>query len=94
MDVIRKDNGKQGVFLAIEDGIELGEMTYVWGGDDKIIIDHTGVRPEYEGQGVGQSLFHSAVNFAREEKIKIVPVCAFAIAMFRRAPENKDVLVN
>lgn len=92
MDIIRKDNGKDGVFKAIEDGIELGEMTYVWANDDKIIIDHTGVRTQYEGQGIGKSLFAKAIEFAREQNIKIVPVCPFVVTLFKRAPGDQDVL--
>lgn len=92
MDIVKKDNGRNGVFMAVEDGVQMGEMTYVWGGEDKIIIDHTGVAPQYEGQGVGKSLFGKAVEFARENKVKIVPVCPFVVALFKRMPETQDVL--
>lgn len=92
MDVINKDNGKNGVFMAVEDGVQMGEMTYVWAGEDKILIDHTGVPPQYEGQGVGKDMFMKAVEFAREKGIKIVPVCPFVVALFKRMPETRDVL--
>ena len=41
MVIERSDDGKKGHFKAVEDGNELGKMTYVWAGEDKIIIDHT-----------------------------------------------------
>lgn len=92
MNVINKDNGKNGVFMAVEDGVQLGEMSYVWGGDNKIIIDHTNVAPQYKGQGIGKCMFNEAVSFARNKQIKIIPVCPFVVALFKRVPEAKDVL--
>lgn len=92
MTIKHKDYGENGAFKAYdENGRKAGEMTYTWAGDEKIIIDHTGVKPEYEGQGVGRKLILSAVEFARKAGIKIMPLCPFAKAMFERIPEIKDV---
>ena len=94
MEIIKKDNGIRGAFLAVEDGIQLGEMDYVWDGDKVIVINHTEVFPQYEGQGVGKKMFKSAVDFAREKEIKIIPTCYFVQIMFQRSPEYNDVLAN
>lgn len=94
MKIINEDNGKNGRFVALDNDEEMGEMTYMWSNDYEIIIDHTGVDPIYEGQGVGKELFLKAVEFAREKQIRIIPVCPFAKAMFRRFPETKDVLTQ
>lgn len=69
-----------------------GEMTYVWAGDSKFIIDHTEVDPKYAGQGLGKQLVDAAVAFAREKDIRIIPLCPFAKKMFERHPELQDVL--
>jgi predicted GNAT family acetyltransferase len=92
MEIIQKDNGREGVFKAVENGTEMGEMTYVWRGEERIVIDHTGVEPEFEGRGIGKQLFNKAVAFAREKQIKIVPICPFVVALFERMPETRDVL--
>jgi len=92
MEIIQKDNGQYGAFIAIDDDNELGEMTYVHEGDDIIIINHTGVEPEYESQGIGKEIFNKVVDFARENNVKVIPVCSFAVAMFKRTPEAQDVL--
>ena len=42
MEIQQEDNGKKGVFFIEENGEVVAEMTYVWSGEDKIIIDHTG----------------------------------------------------
>jgi predicted GNAT family acetyltransferase len=94
MDIIRKDNGREGAFKAMAEGTEMGEMTYLWRGKDRIVIDHTGVEPEFEGRGIGKQLFNKAVEFARENAVKIVPVCPFVVALFERLPETNDVLAG
>jgi predicted GNAT family acetyltransferase len=94
MKIIQQDNGKTGVFQALIDDTQVGEMTYIWEGKDTILIDHTGVNPRYEGQGIGKQLFVKAVDFARTHAIKIVPVCPFVVALFERMPETNDVLAD
>ncbi|MDR0833921.1 MAG: N-acetyltransferase [Candidatus Symbiothrix sp.] len=94
MKIIQKDNGKAGVFEALMDDAQVGEMTYIWEGKDTIVIDHTGVGPQYEGQGIGRQLFDKAVEFARTNEVKIVPVCPFVVALFERLPETNDVLAD
>lgn len=74
------------------DGRQLAEMTYVWAGEERIIIDHTEVSDELRGKGVGKQLVAAAVDFARARSIHIVPLCPFAKGVFRRAPEFRDVL--
>jgi predicted GNAT family acetyltransferase len=91
MEIKRKDNGREGVFKAMEGHTEMGEMTYIWRGSDEIVITHTGVEPEYEGQGVGKQMVLEAIEFARENKIKIVPLCPFVQALFNRLPGVGDV---
>ncbi|MDR2916424.1 MAG: N-acetyltransferase [Tannerella sp.] len=94
MEIKKRDNGKKGAFIAVENDMEIGEMTYVWANDYRIIIDHTEVDSLYEGRGVGKELFMYAVEFARENNVSIIPVCPFAKAMFRRFPETNDVLIK
>lgn len=92
MEIVQENNEKNGVFKAIESGVEAGNMTYVWAGENKIIIDHTGVKEEFNGKGVGKKLLMAAVNFAREKNIKIMPLCPFAKASFEKNSEIRNVL--
>jgi len=92
MEIIQENTEKNGVFRAVENGVEAGEMTYVWAGDKKIIIDHTGVQEAFNGQGVGKKLVLAAVAFARQNDLKILPLCPFAKATFQRNADIQDVL--
>lgn len=68
------------------------EMTYSIAGDTMIIIDHTDVMDEYRGQDLGRQLVYRAVEDARKNGIKIIPLCPFAKSVFDKEPEIRDVL--
>ena len=87
-----KINDKKGSFFIEIDGKQEAEMTFVFAGEDKIIIDHTGVNPGNEGKGLGKQMVAQAVTYARENNIKIIPLCPFAKNVFDKTPEFRDVL--
>lgn len=78
----REDNGKKGRFIIYENGEEAGEMTYTWAGENKFIIDHTGVEQRFGGKGYGKQLVMEAVKLAREKEVKILPLCPYAKKVF------------
>ena len=85
-------NGTKGQFFVSVDGKQEGKMTFVFAGDDKIIIDHTEVNPGNNGKGFGKKMVAKAVEYAREKNIKIIPLCPFAKKVFDKTPEFRDVL--
>lgn len=87
-----KINDKNGVFYIDVAGKNEAMMTFVFAGDDKIIIDHTEVNPGNEGKGFGKKMVVQAIEFAREKGIKIIPLCPFAKSVFDKNPEFRDVL--
>lgn len=91
MVVQHEGDGKKARFF-LEDGDKrIALMEYVYAGADKIIIEHTEVDTNYEGKGLGKLLVAAAVEMAREKGIKIIPLCPYANAQFRRMPDYKDV---
>lgn len=87
------ENGSKGRYIIHPDGNgPAAEMTYSRVSDTLIIIDHTEVPDAYRGQNLGVALVERAVNDARESGTKIVPLCPFAAAQFRRHPEWAEVL--
>lgn len=85
-------NGSKGYFHVSIDGKQEGKMTFVFAGNDKIIIDHTEVNPGNNGKGYGKKMVAKAVEYAREKNIKIIPLCPFAKKVFDKTPEFRDVL--
>ena len=74
------------------DGLEVGEITYSRGGKDVLVIEHTGVDPDYRGQGLAEELVGKVVEKAKKEGLKIEPVCSFAKKEFEQKEEYREVL--
>lgn len=91
-EVQLKINDNKGAFYIEIEGKQEAMMTFVYAGEDKIIIDHTEVNPGNEGKGFGKKMVTKAVEFAREKGMKIVPLCPFAKSVFDKTPEFRDVL--
>lgn len=92
MLIRKEESDSKGAFVAYEENMKVGEMTYSIAGADKIIIDHTEVDPEQKGKNIGKLLLQKAVEHARENNIKIIPLCPFAKAMFDKDVDIRDVL--
>lgn len=87
----REDNGKKGRFVIYDNDQAAGEMTFVWAGSSKFIIDHTGVEEDFGGKGLGKKLVMEAVAYARNNGLKILPLCPFAKKVFDSNEELEDV---
>jgi predicted GNAT family acetyltransferase len=92
MQILQQDNNSKGSFYIEQENQRVAEMTYVWAGTDRIIIDHTEVKPVLKGKGAGKQLVSAAVEYARTKGIKIVPLCPFAKSVFDKVPELRDLL--
>ena len=79
MVTFRHEEGqRRGKFVILENDIPAGEMTYVWAGTAKFIIDHTEVYEAFGGKGYGNQLVMKGVDYAREKEVKILPLCPYA----------------
>jgi uncharacterized protein len=90
--VEREDNGVSGRYVIRLAGADEAEMTFRHRGADTLIVDHTGTPPAYRGQGIAQLLVDRLIADARAENIKIVPLCSYVAAQFRRHREWADLL--
>ena len=68
------------------------EMTYSRAGEKLLIIDHTQIAEELRGKGVGRQLLNKIVNYARENNLRILPLCPYAKSVFKKDASIKDVL--
>ncbi|GGO00659.1 GNAT family N-acetyltransferase [Saccharibacillus kuerlensis] len=82
---------QEDAFVMIEDGREVGKVSYMPREDGVLLLDHTFVDQSMRGQHVGEQLVESVVELARERGVKIDPVCPFASALFERKKEYEDV---
>ncbi len=61
---------------------------------DRIIYTHTEVDPALEGRGVGSRLVKTALEYARQNELKIMPLCPFVAGYMKRHPEYNDLLMR
>ncbi len=92
IEIRQIEDGTKGFFVASDDGKEAGRMNYTFAGNSKMIIDHTEVNDAYRGQNIGKKLLMKIVEFARQNNIKIIPLCPFAKSVFDRTESIRDVL--
>jgi len=91
MVVGHEASGHKGAFIIEKDGKRLAEMTYTVAGS-RVIIDHTTVDDSLRGSGAGKQLVQKAVEWARANDRKLMPLCPFAKSVFHKTPEYRDVL--
>lgn len=60
----------------------------------KLALTHTIVPQEAQGRGLGTSLAEAALEFARESKLEVVPVCPFVVTYIRRNPEYLELVAE
>ncbi len=92
VEIKQTNDEKKGIFELFYDGQRAGEMTYTWAGEDKFIIEHTGVNQEFGGKGLAKQLVIAGVEFARKNHKKIIPLCPYAKATIEKNAELQDVL--
>jgi hypothetical protein len=93
MDIQHKQYEKNGSFFVESEGKKLAKLSYSSEKPGVIVIEHTIVDPSLRGKNIGLQLVNKAVDFARENKVKIIAECPFAKTVFERHPdEYNDVL--
>jgi predicted GNAT family acetyltransferase len=94
MQIEHKQIDGKGMFFVRGEKGTLAEMVYTMPSADKMIIEHTEVSTVLKGQGAGAKLVHTAVEYARANNIKIIPLCPFANSVFKKKREYADVWLH
>ena len=89
--ITRHGDARSGEYHAHIDGSDhIGRLTWVERGGARV-ADHTLVPPPIGGRGVAMRLVEALVADARAQGFKIVPLCSYVDAAFRRHPEWADL---
>jgi predicted GNAT family acetyltransferase len=59
---------------------------------DRMVLYHTEVPPPLEGKGLAAKLARTALDFARVNQLRVVPLCPYIAAFIRRRAEYQDVV--
>ena len=89
-DMTITDNPDAGRFEARIAG-QLAVAAYRRSGD-RIIFTHTEVPDALEGHGIAGKLVRTALDAARADQLKVVPLCEFVTSYIRRHQEYVDLV--
>ena len=89
---IKHDKGTRGQFYIADGGKRPALLDYLVTTSGDMNITHTQVDESLSGQGVGKKLVAEAVNYARDNGMKVIATCPFAAKVIAKMPEFQDVL--
>lgn len=69
------------------------ELTYSLD-NEAITLIHTTVPPELEGRGIGSRLAKAGLNYARQNGLKVIPLCSFVRSYLEKHPEYEDLIAK
>lgn len=70
--------------------ISIGDMLAVAEyvrGVDELVLTRTFVPPALRGRGLAEALVRAALDFARTERLRVVPACSYVAAFVERHPD-------
>lgn len=59
---------------------------------DTMVFTHTEVPPALQGRGIAAALVAAALAHAREQGLRVRPLCSYVAVYMRRHPETLDLL--
>jgi predicted GNAT family acetyltransferase len=68
----------------------LSKLDYIQ--DDKnFVITHVGVNPQFRGQGLAGKIVEAGLEYAKQNSLRVVPMCSYAAAFIRRHPQYLEL---
>jgi uncharacterized protein len=83
-------NADTGVFSTRVDG-QVAQLSYRRQ-QNRLSIDHTHVPQAIAGRGIAGDLVRTALDYARAERLHVVPACSFAASFIQRHPQYADLV--
>ncbi len=81
--------------LENEAHVVIGEIRYTEHVDDKVWdVTHTFVDPNFRGQGIAAQLLDALAEIARQEDVKLKPLCVYVKTAFMREAKYDDVKIH
>lgn len=83
----------RGAFVIEKDGERFAEMEITIK-DGNLTVYHTEVAEILQGQGIASKLLSAMVSYARENNLKVIPLCPYVLAQFKRHPAQYEDIWN
>jgi len=83
------DGGYKAIHCLVDDR-KLGEITW-YEKDGVMQMNHTFVSDELRGQGVAKKLLDQSAEYARNNNLKMDPICSYVVSAFEKSNEYDDI---
>ncbi len=92
LKLVNNDQGPKKRF-ELHVGDHIAFIDYILNKNGVIYLTHTEVPVSMEGQGVGSAIVSKALDYIRENELKMAPLCPFVAAFLKRHPDKgRDLL--
>jgi predicted GNAT family acetyltransferase len=91
-DTVLTNDVTAGRYRLMRDGTEVGYVEYDRVGEHSILIKHTEIAPEHEGQGLGSQLVRGVLDDVRRQGKTVIPICPYALNYIRKHRDYIDVV--
>jgi predicted GNAT family acetyltransferase len=92
LSLTRDERNGAGRITLTRRGERLGTLDFRRGDDRVVRINYVEVAPRVRGEGHGRALVQAAVDWARADGLRLVPICGYARRVLTSDPAFKDVL--
>ncbi|MEW7292282.1 GNAT family N-acetyltransferase [Aquimarina sp. 2304DJ70-9] len=73
---------------------EIAFIEYILAKGNSIYLTHTEVPKSLEGKGLGSAIIKKTLEYVREKKYQLVPLCPFVAVYLKRHPEAGEGLLK
>lgn len=90
---LKLESNGRGAFVIEEGNERIAEMAISISGPNMTVF-HTEVADKLKGQGVATKLLSTMVQYARDKNLKVIALCPYVLAQFKRHPEQYQDVWN
>jgi len=69
---------------------KLSKLDYSKNGDT-IMMTHVGVPVEFRGQGLAAAITKTALEYAKSNSLRVIPICPYVASYIRRNPQYTEL---
>lgn len=88
---VENNEAKKRFEIKVEDKLAVAEYNRV---ANRIIFTHTEVPPALEGNGIGSLLAKTALEFAKQESLKVIPLCPYIAGYIKKHREYIPLVMD
>jgi len=94
MQILFKTSGENSFFFIGNAEAPDAYLSFRHKDNDTIVAEHTVVSTSLRGKGIAGKLAHKLMDYARENSLKIIPVCSYVVGFFAKNSEFEDLLAQ